>query len=184
MLNDKKRKSISKKLSLILRHRPEIAFLTLQTGGWVRIEDLLSGLTKTGSRITRDELEEVVETNGKKRFTISECGTLIRAAQGHSVKTEIGMAPQKPPGILFHGTSHKALPFIIKEGLKPMNRQHVHLSLDTETARTVGQRHGKPVILSLNCQSLSEGGQEFFCADNGVWLTGPVSPDYLTVISE
>ena len=76
-------KQRSKLLSLILRHKPERAGLRLGEGGWVEIDDLLAGLFAINKRMTRDQLQEVVETNDKKRFTISEDGRRIRAAQGH-----------------------------------------------------------------------------------------------------
>lgn len=182
-MNEKETKHISKTLSLILRHQPELAKLTLQTGGWVNIDDLLSGMAGMNKPITRDQLAYVVSNNDKKRFTISEDGTRIRAAQGHSVRIESDLLPVDPPIYLFHGTAEKNLAAILREGLKPMSRMHVHLSADISTARKVGARHGKPVILELDTKAMAENGQSFYQADNGVWLTGPVSPDYLSKVS-
>ena len=142
-------KSESKLLSLVLRHAPEKAGLTLGDGGWVAIDDLLTGLAGMGKSMTRERLEHIVETNDKKRFTLSENGKMIRAAQGHSIKVTVDYAPETPPKTLFHGTAMRFLDAIMTEGLKPMSRQHVHLSADIETARKVGMRHGKPVILSV-----------------------------------
>ena len=93
--------------------------------------------------------QRVVDTNDKKRFELSEDGTKIRARQGHSVKIELGLEPLAPPDLLFHGTATKTLPVILNEGLKPMNRHHVHLSEDTATAVKVGRRHGKPAVLKV-----------------------------------
>lgn len=183
-MNEKNTKHYSKLLSLILRHKPELAQIKLAVGGWVEIDDLLRGLGRLNKPMTYEDLHYVVENNDKKRFTISEEGTRIRAAQGHSVKIEEDLLPTLPPKRLYHGTAQKNLNAIMRDGLKPMNRLHVHLSKDIETARKVGMRHGTPIILQLDTQAMAQNGQVFYQADNDVWLTGPVSPDYLSKISD
>lgn len=183
-MNEKNVKRYSKLLSLILRHKPDIAQLSLADGGWVDIDQLLKGLERAGTPLSRDQLMHVVETNDKKRFTISEDGNQIRAAQGHSVEIKSDLSPRLPPETLYHGTAQRTLDHIKRDGLKPMARMHVHLSEDTETARKVGARHGKPAILQLDTRAMARDGQLFYQADNGVWLTGPVSPDYLSEIPD
>ncbi len=175
-------KQRSKLLSLILRHKPERAGLRLGEGGWVEIDDLLAGLFAINKRMTRDQLLEVVETNDKKRFTISEDGKFIRAAQGHSVDVDLGLNPITPPSELYHGTATRFMKAISKEGLRTMNRDHVHLSADIETATKVAIRHGVPVILKVDTAAMHAAGQEFYQADNGVWLTGPIAPKWFEVM--
>jgi putative RNA 2'-phosphotransferase len=169
----------SKLLSLVLRHAPEKAGLTLQQGGWVEVTALLDGLEKMGATMTLAELVAVVETNEKKRFTLSHDGALIRAAQGHSVEIDPALSPIAPPAQLFHGTATRFMEAIRVEGLKPMTRLHVHLSLDADTATKVGSRHGKPVVLIVRAGDMAHAGHEFYQADNGVWLTATVPPTYL-----
>ena len=177
-------KKLSKRLSLILRHQPEKAGLALGDGGWVGVDALLAGLESIGWGMSVEDLHRIVETNEKKRFTLSENGDLIRAAQGHSVEIINDLSPLAPPGVLFHGTATRFLNAILDEGLKQMSRQHVHLSADMETARKVGQRHGKPVILIVAAERMHVDGAVFYQADNGVWLTGQVSPEYLTLATD
>lgn len=174
-------KQQSKRLSLILRHDPQKAGLTLGDGGWVEVEALLAGLETIGWGMTADELHQVVATNDKKRFTLSEDGLMIRAAQGHSVEIVSDLAPVDPPETLYHGTATRFLEAILAEGLKRMSRQHVHLSADAETAAKVGQRHGKPVVLTVTAGRMHTDGSAFYRADNGVWLTAHVPPHYLTL---
>ena len=173
-------KKISKRLSLILRHQPEKADLTLGDGGWVGVAELLAGLDTIGWGITEGDLHRVVANNGKKRFTLSEDGAMIRAAQGHSVEIVHGLVAITPPDTLFHGTATRFLDAILEEGLKKMTRQHVHLSADAETATQVGMRHGKPVILTVTSAAMHADGHAFYRADNGVWLTDTVPSRYLT----
>jgi len=134
-------------------------------------------------RFDRDQLLEVVATSDKKRFTLSADGCSIRAAQGHSVAVELGLAPREPPDVLFHGTATRFVAAILAEGLKPQGRLQVHLSADEATARAVGQRHGKPHIFRVDSAAMHARGLRFFQADNGVWLTDAVPPEYLSPLS-
>lgn len=169
----------SKFLSLVLRHKPEEIGITLAPGGWVDVDVLLDSMAKAGRPLTRSKLEEVVRTNEKKRFSFSEDGTRIRAAQGHSVEVDMQMASATPPEFLYHGTATRFLDAILQDGLKPMSRQHVHLSLDYQTAHKVGSRHGKPVILTVESGRMKTDGHTFYRADNGVWLADQVPPEFL-----
>ena len=172
-------KVISRLLSHVLRHAPERLGITLYPQGWTSVEELIAKARKAGFTIDRAILEEVVATNDKKRFTLSEDGRSIRAAQGHSVSVDLGLAPSEPPETLFHGTARTNLDAIFLEGLKPGRRQHVHLSTNEDTARKVGERHGKPVILRIDTRRMRDDGRTFVQADNGVWLTDSVPPEYL-----
>lgn len=131
---------LSKFLSLVLRHQPETIGLVLDTQGWATIDDLIALAAAAGTSFSRTDLDRVVATSDKKRFTISDDGLRIRAAQGHSVSVELGLAPREPPPVLYHGTATRFVDAIIAEGLKPQSRQHVHLSLDEATALNVGRR--------------------------------------------
>ena len=169
----------SKFLSRILRHEPNLIGLTLGLGGWVQVNDLLRGMKRAGHRITPDTLRQIVSDNDKQRFTLSEDGRRIRAAQGHSVPVDLDLAAVEPPATLFHGTARANLDAIFAGGLNPGRRQHVHLSLDEDTAVKVGTRHGKPVVLRVDTAAMYADGLTFWQADNGVWLTATVPPDYL-----
>jgi putative RNA 2'-phosphotransferase len=171
--------STSKFLSLVLRHQPETIGITLDAEGWVAIADLLTACAAHGKPITRELLEEVVATNDKRRFSISPDGVRIRANQGHSVEVDLGLTPREPPDLLFHGTVAKFLDAIRRIGLIKGNRHHVHMSADEQTAGKVGQRRGKPVILTIEAARMSRAGHAFFQSDNGVWLVDAVPPEYL-----
>ena len=169
----------SKFLSKHLRHAPEELGLTLEEGGWVRVDDLLAGAARKGVTISRAELIEIVETNDKRRFSFDETGERIRANQGHSTEVELNLPEVEPPAELFHGTVEKFLPAILAEGLKKMDRHDVHLSKDVETATRVGARRGKPIILVVDAARMSADGYKFRLSANGVWLTEHVSSQYL-----
>jgi putative RNA 2'-phosphotransferase len=173
-MNEKETIRISKRLALHLRHDPAAAGLTLSPDGWVDVGTLLRAL-----KITREQLDEVVETNNKRRFAFDETGTRIRASQGHSIAVDLGLADAAPPDLLYHGTVAKFLDAIFREGLRPMKRHAVHLSPTLDTARTVGARRGKPVVLRVDAAGMAAAGHAFQVSANGVWLTASVPPEYL-----
>lgn len=170
----------SKFLSYILRHKPEDIGLVLDNEGWVAIDLLIIKANEHGQELTRKLIEQVVATSDKKRFTLSENGQNIRAAQGHSsAMVAIQYEQHTPPEYLYHGTATRFLESIKEIGLKPGSRHHVHLSADKETATAVGKRHGKLIILKVKALAMQNDGYKFYLSDNQVWLTEYVPTDYL-----
>lgn len=171
----------SKFLSLVLRHDPGLIGLRLDDQGWAKVDELLSLAPSAGHSISPAKLAEVVETNDKKRFSLSEDGSRIRANQGHSLAVDLGLEPQEPPTTLFHGTASRNLDSIRRRGLERGSRRHVHLSCDPEMASRVGQRHGKPIVLTVRSGAMHAAGFRFFRSANGVWLTNQVPAEFLDI---
>lgn len=165
-------KTLSHRLSYLLRHAPQDAGLVLQTGGWVPVAELLAAL---GVSLT--QLERVVAESDKQRFSLS--GGRIRANQGHSVPVELELAAQLPPEILYHGTVESVLDSIRRTGLTRQQRHHVHLSPDADTARRVGERRGPPIVLVVRAAHMAQAGHVFYRSENGVWLTDSVPPEFI-----
>lgn len=168
----------SKFLSLVLRHRPEQIGLVLDEHGWADIDEIVG---KSKGRLTRDLIDAAVRDNNKQRFSVSDDGKRIRARQGHTVEVDLDLLPQAPPLVLFHGTHEGVKETILREGLRKMQRHHVHLSLGVETALGVGGRRGKPVLFRVDAGAMSASGHLFYCSENGVWLTDHVPPEFLTL---
>lgn len=171
--------SKSRSLARILRHKPELWGVRLDNEGWCQISELLAGAADHGKDLTVDELLEIVETNEKRRFTLSADGRSIRAAQGHSVDVDLKLRTSVPPHVLYHGTVRKHMPAILQEGLRPMSRHAVHLSATKEAALAVGARRGAPVILVVDSYAMHRDGYQFQQAENSVWLTAAVPSKYL-----
>ena len=163
----------SKYLALILRHKPEEANVTLLDNGWCEIKQLIKN-----TDFTFDELEEIVKTDNKGRYQISDDKKFIRAVQGHSTNVEMNFKEFIPAEDLYHGTAKKYLNNILSDGIKKMSRQYVHLSRNIETAIKVGKRHGEVVVLSIDAKKMYEDGYKFFIAENGVILTDFVPTKY------
>lgn len=172
----------SKFLSWVLRHEPEAIGLALDKEGWVDVATLIARAAVHGTVLTEELIREVVRTSDKKRFTLSEDGLRIRAAQGHTTQTVALSHPVRtPPAVLYHGTAEHKLPSIQEKGLLPGERHDVHLSATLDTAVKVGARHGTPAIIEVDCVQMLADGFEFRISDNGVWLTGPIPVKYLRI---
>jgi len=176
-----KDRDISKFLSYVLRHAPQEIGLTLDAGGWTPVADLLD---RAPISLTRTRLEQVVAASDKQRFALSPDGTRIRANQGHSIPVDLGLTPLSPPETLYHGTYPGALDAILAKGLRPMSRHHVHLSPDIQTAKKVGARRGKPVILAVAAGKMADAGALFYRSENGVWLVDHVPPAQLARLDD
>ena len=170
--------STSRYISLILRHKPEAAGITLDEHGWANVSELIAGVRRTRP-FDMEMLEEIVRTDEKQRYSFSDDKSLIRANQGHSIPVDVELPVVAPPEFLYHGTGEKYVSSIDAQGLLPRSRLYVHLSPDVETAKTVGSRHGRPVVYTVLSGKMAEDGMVFYRSVNGVWLTKSVPARYL-----
>lgn len=173
---------VSKTLSYWLRHAPEAARLHLDAEGWTEINAILAAFEADGIPVDLTILRNVVAESDKKRFEISDDGLRIRARQGHSVNVDAGWREASPPLFLYHGTVERVVETILREGLAPGSRHHVHLSPDIETARRVGMRRGAPIIFEIAAEKLAKSGEPFFLSTNSVWLVRHVPPTHLRIL--
>lgn len=171
----------SKCLSYALRHNPGKFGIELDSEGWVDIDVLCKALEMHEPRayVTKKGIEDIIASSEKKRFEIN--GNKIRATYGHSIEQKIEYTPQEPPTFLYHGTARRAMESIVREGLKPMSRQYVHLSSDIATAQRVGKRHdGCPVILIIEAIRMHKDGFKFYHTGNDTtWLCESVPFKYI-----
>ena len=177
---------LSKEISYALRHAPWEYELELDEQGFVPIEQLLHALNESGTyerEVTQADLEQIIVSSEKKRHEI--VGDKIRALYGHTTPQIIKKESGIPPVVLYHGTTHKSLPQILQDGLKPMQRQYVHLSVDIDTATRVGKRRDpEPVILKIDTEAAQKAGIQFFIGNDKVWLCKEIPKDYLTTTFE
>lgn len=169
--------SNSKFLSLILRHKPDLINLTMDSNGWVDVDELIDKAGKNGNFYTIEDLKYIVENNNKKRFSFNEDFTKIRANQGHSIDVDVELELVNIPEsgmLLFHGTALENIESIKSVGLKPMNRKHVHLTNDKNTAINVGSRHSKNICL---LEILISSEDSVYLSKNGVYLMDQVPPN-------
>lgn len=146
-------------------------------GGW----RLISDLTEMHS-FTEEEIIHYVSSDSKGRYEQNEDKSMVRALYGHSVNVELNLIPSTPPSVLYHGTADKYLESIMKEGLKPRSRNYVHLSESMDIAMQVGVRHGSPVVLSIDTETMTKAYYKFYKAQDGIWMTQNVPIDFINTI--
>ena len=181
-MDPKRLVKVSKYLSKHLRHQPERLGLTLEEGGWVRVDTLLEACNRNHFPISLDELREVVTKNDKQRYAFDESHERNRANQGHSVEVDLQLETAEPPALLYHGTPEQFLSAVLAEGLKKMARHHVHLSHEMDGPRKVAARRGRPVMLAIDAAGMRRDGFTFYRSANGVWLVDAVPVEYLSVV--
>lgn len=181
-MGKKKRREEDQKsifLSLILRHKPEEINIKINKNGWANVNELIEGFNKRGIPLTMEELNNIVMTDSKGRYSFNEEHTFIRANQGHSIDIDLGLEPTPAPKYLYHGTAIECVPGILFDGIHKRSRVHVHLSKDIKTAITVGKRHGKPAVMVIDCKHMELDGIPLYISENGVWLANEVPPQYV-----
>lgn len=181
MMDRSRHKAISQAMSWVLRHEAARFGLALDAEGYALLSELAGVLNRHANiQVTEDDLRTVV-TEGdpvKQRFSIVE--NCIRANYGHSLPAVISHQVGTPPPLLYHGTSAARVEVILREGLRPMARQYVHLTPDAALARSVGGRHGKPSLLAVDTVRAAAGGVVFHLANPQFWLCAAVPAEYLS----
>lgn len=172
----------SKLISYWLRHKPQEAGLQVDEWGWTKLDRVIAALAQNNIEMMIDEIVALNQSFDKIRWEIDLENNKIRATHGHSFPINIDEKTEKPPEILYHGTTASSLIKILKEGLKPMNRQYVHLSEEAKTAKKVAQRRGKPIIIEIETDLLVKNGWPFYKTSENVWLTNAIPPNYLSFI--
>ena len=175
---------ISKFISLILRHKPEVIGIDIELkGGWCDTKELIEKTNKKRPHYNLDMelLEKIVSEDSKQRYSFNKDKTKIRANQGHSIKgIDLGLSPLTPPKKLYHGTAPKNRLSIYEKGILKMSRQYVHLSEDFDTAFNVGLRTCRfPIIFLVDAEKMNENGYKFYKSENGVWLIDFVPSEYI-----
>ena len=181
-MSNKNYTNLSKYISLILRHKPEVIGISLDEHGWADVGKLIEGINRSSTYIDMAILETIVSTDEKQRYSFSEDKKHIRANQGHSVDVDVELervSVNDVPLVLYHGTGKKYVESIEASGLIPKSRLYVHLSSDIETAVKVGKRHGGGALYLIAALEMAGDGYEFYLSKNGVWLTKEVPVKYL-----
>ena len=176
---------LSKALSHALRHEPWVYELELDDEGWASLDTVIGVLRdqqEDWRNLSRMDVERMIESSAKRRHEIQ--ASRIRALYGHSVPGKLRREPATPPAVLFHGTSAEAAPTIEREGLRPMSRQYVHLSVDLATALEVGRRKSRATVLfEIEARAAHDDGVAFYAGNEKVWLADLVPSRFMRVVT-
>jgi putative RNA 2'-phosphotransferase len=195
LINGKEISKLSHIVSHALRHDPLKYNLILDKEGWTPVNELLNSLnfhykSKWHHFLTIQDLEEMIAGSDKVRFELKN--DKIRALYGHShfssnILGKIYKTASKPPSILYHGTTSAAAKIIMLDGIRPMNRQYVHLSIDKKTALQVAKRKITPrkddniVIITISSIEAYNNGTNFYQATDLVWLADYIHSSFLNI---
>jgi putative RNA 2'-phosphotransferase len=172
---------LSRVVSHALRHEPWLYELELEEDGWTDVTALLAALRQESPswmNLSERDLAEMIRTSSKRRHEIAD--GRIRAMYGHSVPGKLRRERAAPPSCLFHGTAPASGSKIKQEGLLPMGRQYVHLSVERDDATAVGRRKSsEPIILVVKAQEAWKAGVAFYAGNEKVWLADHVPSMYL-----
>ncbi len=170
---------LSKLLSLMLRHRPQEFDLEVDAQGFADLDAVVAALRKKDEGIGVADVEGIVDDAEKKRFEIVD--GKIRARYGHSFRVDLALDVAEPPEALYKGVAPGDLDATLSAGLKPFDRQYVHLSYDADVAARLGR--GGNAVVRVDARSAHEAGVAFF--DCGpTMLTELVPPEFLTLERE
>jgi len=171
---------VSKLMAYILRHSPEEFGLKPDEEGFVPLEELVNALRRVYPDVTGDFVRKIVENDPKGRYEIR--GDKIRARYGHSFEVTLNHEEDRETKILYHGTPRRNLERILREGLKPMKRQFVHLTTSRKEAFETGRRHGKDVVLLIiDADCLRRKGLKVYKAGKNVRTIREVPPECITL---
>ncbi|MBK06424.1 MAG: RNA--NAD 2'-phosphotransferase [Deltaproteobacteria bacterium] len=170
-------------MSYLLRHAGAEAGLSLDTQGFVRLDALCHALATYAptKQYTRHEVEQLIESEPPEHRRFERLGAFVRARYGHSRDVRaIHYTPKIPPETLFHGTVEDILPAIRRDGLLPMGRQFVHLSVSEERARIVAlRRTSSPCILAIRALDAHNAGVVFFHPEAEHFLVKELPPEWV-----
>ena len=175
------RKKISRLMAYILRHSPEEFDLKPDEEGFVPLSGLVNALKTVYPEVTGELVKEIVENDEKGRYEIRD--GKIRARYGHSFPVKLNHEEDIESRFLYHGTPRRNLPAIIKEGLRPMKRQFVHLTTSKSEALETGRRHGRDVaLLIVDANCLRRKGLRVYRAGKSVRIVERVPPECIKLV--
>ena len=189
-MDNKKLTLVGRKIVKLLRHTGLQYGLDFDASGYVSVEQLNSCSFIRYLRLSRNDLDWIIENNNKQRIGYNEDRTHIRCHQGHSGSilqlldsNQIYRLVIDSSEIIpcMHGTYNENLKGIYNNGLLPMNRHMVHM-----TKRRNFFRKSIQVVIHIDVIPAMVDGMKFYVSYNGVILTngidGGISPKYFSKI--
>lgn len=154
---------LSRFLTFLLRHKPKDYPLVIDREGFADWQDVVDLVQQRFYDVSEKQIVDLIEGVEKKRF--ERRGDKVRATYGHSFPVELGGTEAAPPAELYFGAARDIAQSILRNGLKPRDRQYVHLSVTAEEAESVAKRHDPaPAIIVVDALAAHEEGIKFFAS--------------------
>lgn len=170
---------LSRFLSLVLRHKPESVGIELDPAGFVDLDALAAAIAAQPGwpGVTTEAIRRLAQQDAR-RYELA--GPRIRARYGHTVPIETPGTPVIPPEWLYHGVPPSSLETLRADGLRPLDRQFVHLSATRQDALAIATRHSsEALVVTVLARRASDDGVQFYHASSGIYLTRHVPPQFL-----
>ena len=152
---------ISRFLTYLLRHRPKEYPLVFDKRGFADWQDVVTLVQQRYYDVTEEQIVSVVNGSDKKRFELVD--GKVRATYGHSFSVELGEAAERVPPCLYYGAARDLAQSMLRAGLKPRDRQYVHLSVSREEAESVARRHDPmPALIEIDAEAAQREGISFY----------------------
>lgn len=152
---------LSRFLTFLLRHKPKDYPLAMDREGFAPWREVVDMLQERFYEVTEEQIRALIEGAEKKRFELR--GDKVRATYGHSFPVDLDATAAKPPAQLYYGAARDLAESLLRSGLKPRDRQYVHLSVSAQEAESVARRHDPaPAILVVDAQAAHAEGVRFY----------------------
>ena len=174
---------IGRMMALILRHQPERFGLSMDGRGWVDLDGFVQAICDARQNYARwlrkQHIVALVETDEKGRYQID--GGMIRATYAHSVNVNLDDLPEAQVDTLYFPVSEEEQDMVLEAGLRPSDRNKIHLSATPEKAYSAGRVHiADPLLLAIDVKKASDAGNFIFRAGKSVYITDAVEPEHLS----
>ncbi|HEX2066493.1 MAG TPA: RNA 2'-phosphotransferase [Candidatus Thermoplasmatota archaeon] len=174
---------VGRMMAGILRHFPERFNLTMDGRGWVDLEEFTNAIKDSRDNyrrwLRREHIVALVETDEKGRYQID--GGMVRATYAHSVNVNLDDLPEANVDRLYFPVSEEELDLVLESGLRPSDRNMIHLSATPDKAYSAGRVHiADPLLLEIDVKAASDAGNFIFRAGKSVYVTDAVEPNVLS----
>jgi putative RNA 2'-phosphotransferase len=182
MMKDHEIDRVGRIMAGVLRHFPERFGLSMDGRGWVDLDEFVESLRSHRRDyerwLRRAHIVALVETDEKGRYQID--GGMIRATYAHSVDVNLDDLPEATVEKLYFPVSEEEIDIVLESGLRPSDRNMIHLSSTPEKAYSAGRVHmPDPILLEVDVAAASHAGNFIFRAGKSVYVTDAVEPDFL-----
>ena len=185
-------RTISKRLSVVLRHDTTSASVKLKTDGTVLVSQLLGLRILKSVRATEADIVSVCYWNKKQRFRlITRDGQIwVGATQGHSIEgvnvaeTATALDFESTPAYVLHATRYDFLKSIYENGLLPggrsaKRRSHIHTVEQTPGYKDMFP-DGSDVVLVIRTAKTTA---TWYKTSNGYYITAdPIGQEAIQAV--
>ena len=154
---------LSRFLTFLLRHKPNDYPLAIDREGFASWPEVVDMVQERFYDVTEEQIRSLIAGAEKKRFELR--GDKVRATYGHSFPVDLGATAAEPPAELYFGAARDLAQSMLRSGLKPRDRQYVHLSVTAAEAESVARRHDpSPEIIVVDAEAAHAEGIRFYAS--------------------